>query len=537
MFRMRRRDHSHVPVLTTASHRRTRRCHPALEGLEDRWLLSSFYVAPNGSDSADGSALHPWATIQHAAGSVAAGDTVHVAQGTYNGAITTNASGTSSARIKFISDTPWGARVRSTGAEFTWTNHGSYVDIQGFDISGDGRIGLLNYVANVRIVGNYVHDIPALNAGSNGGAGIDNAFYGASNSLISGNVVKNIGTIPGGSTVQGIYMSGSGDTCINNIVSNVEAFGIHLWHAGTNATIVNNLSFANGRGGIIIGAGDSPGGVTADNCVVSNNISINNHGYGIREYGATGIHNRYLNNCVYGNASGGFHLHNGLTATGTVTANAQFVNYQADGSGDYHLRSTSPCIDHGTSTGAPTTDYDGVARPQGAGFDIGPYEWAPTTDTFADPGFEQVSVGAGQFRYRPTGSPWTFSGDAGISGNGSGFTSGNPDAPEGVQVAFLQETGSFSQAVSGWAAGTYTLTFDAAQRGNFGTSRQDFDVLVDGVVVGTFTPSGTSYQAYTTAAFTVAAGSHTIVFRGLDSAGGDNTAFVDAVTPVLQGTG
>ena len=79
------------------------------------------------------------------------------------------------------------------------------------------------------------------------------------------------------------------------------------------------------------------------------------------------------------------------------------------------------------------------------------------------------------------------------------------------------------------------LSFYAAQRGNYQASRQDFSVLVDGIVVGTFTPSGTSYQAYTTAAFTVAAGSHTITFQGLDSAGGDNTAFVDQVV-VAQAT-
>ena len=52
-------------------------------------------------------------------------------------------------------------------------------------------------------------------------------------------------------------------------------------------------------------------------------------------------------------------------------------------------------------------------------------------------------------------------------------------------------------------------------------------MLVDGTVVGSFTPSGTSYQSYTTAVFTVTAGAHTITFQGLDSAGGDNTAFID----------
>ena len=148
---------------------------------------------------------------------------------------------------------------------------------------------------------------------------------------------------------------------------------------------------------------------------------------------------------------------------------------------------------------------------------------------FADQGFEQVQVGAGHYQYRPAGSAWAFSGNSGIAANNSAFTSGNPPAPQGTQVAFLQRTGSFSQTVAGWAAGSYVITFDAAQRGNYQASRQDFQVLVDGSVVGTFTPSGTAYQGYITAAFTVTAGSHTIKFQGLDSAGGDNTAFIDNV--------
>ncbi len=154
-------------------------------------------------------------------------------------------------------------------------------------------------------------------------------------------------------------------------------------------------------------------------------------------------------------------------------------------------------------------------------------------DAVSDAGFEQVQVGTGQFRYRPTGSSWTFVGGSGISGNNSGFTSGNPPAPQGVQVAFLQTTGSFSQSVAGWAAGTYKLSFSAAQRANHQASQQNFQVLVNGAVVGTFTPSGTTYQTYTTSAFSVAAGVHTIKFLGLDSAGGDNTAFVNAVSRVL----
>ena len=145
-----------------------------------------------------------------------------------------------------------------------------------------------------------------------------------------------------------------------------------------------------------------------------------------------------------------------------------------------------------------------------------------------DPGFEQPVVGPGQFQYDPTGLPWVFAGGAGISGNNSPFTSGNPPAPQGTQVAFLQGISSFTQSVTGWAAGTYVLTFDAAQRGNYGVSEQSFEVLIDGNVVGTFTPSSTSYESYSTASFTVTAGTPTIEFLGLSSSG-DNTAFLDQV--------
>jgi hypothetical protein len=106
-------------------------------------------------------------------------------------------------------------------------------------------------------------------------------------------------------------------------------------------------------------------------------------------------------------------------------------------------------------------------------------------------------------------------------------SNGNPNAPEGSQVGFVQQTGSLSQSVT-LAAGTYTLSFQAAQRATWSTG-QTVQVLVDGQVVATVTPTGTPYASYTTAPFTVAAGAHTIAFVGTDPLGGDNTALVDAV--------
>ena len=55
-----------------------------------------------------------------------------------------------------------------------------------------------------------------------------------------------------------------------------------------------------------------------------------------------------------------------------------------------------------------------------------------------------------------------------------------------------------------------------------------FGVLVDGSVVNYFTPTSTSYAAYSTAPFSVTAGTHLIQFSGFTFTG-DNTAFIDHV--------
>jgi hypothetical protein len=63
------------------------------------------------------------------------------------------------------------------------------------------------------------------------------------------------------------------------------------------------------------------------------------------------------------------------SATGTVSADPKFVSYQSSGTlGNYRLQSTSPAVNKGIATSAPTTDIDGIARPRGGAFDIGAYE-------------------------------------------------------------------------------------------------------------------------------------------------------------------
>ncbi|MBC8422446.1 MAG: right-handed parallel beta-helix repeat-containing protein, partial [Chloroflexi bacterium] len=62
----------------------------------------------------------------------------------------------------------------------------------------------------------------------------------------------------------------------------------------------------------------------------------------------------------------------GWPGTGNIDADPRFVD---PASGDYHLQPGSPCIDAGTSAGAPDHDFEGDPRPMGAGVDMGADEY------------------------------------------------------------------------------------------------------------------------------------------------------------------
>lgn len=86
-------------------------------------------------------------------------------------------------------------------------------------------------------------------------------------------------------------------------------------------------------------------------------------------YGAIGAGIRNLWGTVtaqYSNIQGGW------TGTGNKNVDPLFM-----GATDFHLQSTSPCVNTGTATDAPLEDLDGNPRPSpiGGAFDMGAYEY------------------------------------------------------------------------------------------------------------------------------------------------------------------
>jgi hypothetical protein len=327
------------------------------------------YVATNGDDRNPGTRAKPFKSINKAASLATPGTEVRVASGRYPGPVKTTRDGDKNARISFVSEKRWGAEIigGDDGAA-AWQNDGDYVDVVGFDISGDNEDGLSTAGSYSRLVKNRVHGFNRSNCVNTANSG-----YTLHDIDVIGNVVYDCGNMR---LDHGIYVGHTGGTVANNIVYGSTGYGIHCWHNCNRLTITNNLVFNNKDGGIVIGQGDGPnnGSVDADGFTVANNIVVFN-GTGIAEEGATGKNNKFIKNVVFGNKQA-MDLQTGKEI-GTIRADPKFVDYKADGSGDYRLQPSSPAVNAGTTTGAPDLDIAGNRRPQGGAVDVGAYELVP----------------------------------------------------------------------------------------------------------------------------------------------------------------
>lgn len=342
---------------------------------------ADLYVSTLGKDTNAGtSKTAPLRTIQRAANLVKPGYIVHVAPGSYTETVTASVAGTSSARIRFVSDTKYGAILKPVAGAYTmWNQKGGYTDIEGFQINGAGstsvRIGIAMTGGNSSVRNSWIHDVATASGCDNrGGGGIvtdQSRGKAYSNYQILNNRVHKVGG--GCGFIQGIYHNSSG-VIMNNVVS-LTSQGINLGHDDNNTLIMNNTLFANSGYGVRYGGCKEAynNGCPTRGIQVHNNIIYANGGGIQGPVTAEDVGNSVSNNLVYANRTN-FDMASpsSATKTGIISTDPKFVRYLATGDGDYHLQTTSPVISKGQTTNAPITDFDGKSR--GARIDFGAYE-------------------------------------------------------------------------------------------------------------------------------------------------------------------
>lgn len=278
---------------------------------------ADIYVAPGGSDTADGSLAHPYATLGKAVSVVRPGQTIAMRGGTYRpaGGVTIATSGTATRRIVLSGYRNEHPVIDASGvpaSQWPITQRGAYWTVQGLEVKNSRSHAYVCGSCRDMIFRRLVmHDnarsgLMLRDPGTTGNQVLDSDFY------------RNRSAGAGiGLGVQ--FGDGAGNVLRGNRAFDNGTAGFDLGDFASPVTLDRNWSYANGTNGFALAGGSPP--VTAAHRL-RDNAAWNNAGHGFTDDGA-GAPLRLTSNTAYANGGTGFALPH---SAATLTANAAAAN-------------------------------------------------------------------------------------------------------------------------------------------------------------------------------------------------------------------
>ncbi len=360
---------------------------------------TDYYVDGNsGNDDAAGTSQNPWKTISHAISKASGTDTIYVKYATYNESLSFAPMPKRNISLVGIADGDAKPIICSASPgthTITLTNYRAM--IKGLEITGASNANGINCnassgtndaeIMDCKLHGNSL-GVHATTAGST-----DECSPYIHNNFICSNTTHGIGVmVYACPTIDGnyIYDNGNGsegsggigncdNSCasiINNIIYDNDLAGISIID-NANPKIVNNIITGHNRTASNSAAIRVRHNEGISSVMIVNNIITKNE-CGLRSQGAQSCSGNDYND-VWNNS---FRDYFGFAkGANDISGDPLFVDPENRG---YRLSASSPCIDKGTSNGAPDKDIDGRIRPQGGGYDMGAYEYREDVATLAD---------------------------------------------------------------------------------------------------------------------------------------------------------
>jgi parallel beta-helix repeat protein len=350
----------------------------------------SLYASANGSDGASGSSSAPFATVQHLADTLSAGQTGCVHAGTYTEDVTVRHGGSAGAPLT-ITSFP-GERATLVGR--LWIHQGSdYVTVSAMSLDGRNSSTLPSPDINSAHATFSANDVTNEHTAICFDVGSDTTYGRASDTLIQGNRIHDCGPVPSNNMSHGIYVESSDRAQIlDNVIYNNADRGVQLYPDAQGTVVERNVIDGNGEG--VMFSGDF--GKASSNTVVANNTITNATLRADVESwypsgNPAGTNNSVQGNCVYGGAGGTVDTSSGgFGLASNVTADPGYANRSA---GDFRVASSSPCASVIASSAAPMqpfsqsssgATYPSTSPPSSSGT-TGTPSSGPTTTTTSTP--------------------------------------------------------------------------------------------------------------------------------------------------------
>ncbi|MBI5478436.1 MAG: right-handed parallel beta-helix repeat-containing protein [Deltaproteobacteria bacterium] len=403
----------------------------------DYWVDQAHAQA---SDSNPGTETEPWLTIQHGADVAVGGDTVHVKPGTYVERVLLQTAGATGARITFRAEPRRQVTMHGFNTGWPWVQkYGHYVTIEGFNITNSPQFTnwddvqgvFIQDTNNLEVLDNYLYEIQSEAITGSGDAVriAGNTIYqvqmgivaGGTSWIVEDNDVSRLYDYGGGDCDYARFF-GEGHVFRGNFFHGTDFGEIGAAHVDCFQTFDNNgehvrdilfegnrchdfhqalmgeASFYHNSGGLTFRNNVFAHGGAWGLCVkdIADVVAVNNsfvdiayHGMGLSGQYATG---GVARNNIFSGIETGYWAADGAEITGdynlldisqppaTPAAHdivGQDPKFVDAANSDYHLQLDSPAVDTGEAQTGFDTDYDGSARPYGAGWDMGAFEYTP----------------------------------------------------------------------------------------------------------------------------------------------------------------
>jgi hypothetical protein len=297
-------------------------------------------ASPLGSDSFPGTTGAPYATVEHLANSLSAGQTGCLRAGVFQGDVTVSRGGSPSAPTT-VTSYP-GERATVVG-RLQVTDKANHVVIQSLDLDGRSSDNLPSpsvYGDGVVFRDNDVtnhHTTICFILGSD-------TFGRARGTVIEGNRIHNCGAMPPTNHHHGIYTEASDGARItdNWIYDNADR-GIQLFPDAQGTYVARNVIDGNGQGVLF-------SRTSANNLVEHNIITNPALRYNVEDFELSGGGNVARRNCLWSDRHKGGGLQPGLAVPvlDSVVINPGYVNRAAK---DFRVKPGSPCANFANTLG------------------------------------------------------------------------------------------------------------------------------------------------------------------------------------------